>query len=248
MSIHRPPSAESGRIRSGCVIAVAVVFVVIVVVSYGLYRYGVGLVEDEVRQDLAGNAVLLEHLGGIDELTIDLVASVELESDDEFAFRIRGPKGSGTLRAILVTGEDGLEHVVRGVLVLENGASHELFTDTDLDTPSGLMRHGFDLIEQEVRQDLAGNAVLLEHLGGVEELALEFAKSEALAGENDFAFRVRGPKGGGLVNATVLTGEDGLEHVTRGTLTLDGGETHDLFPARAADADADAETDVPAKD
>lgn len=123
----RTADAESGKASAGCLIWVAVAIVVVAVASYGVVRFGIELIEDEVRRDLAGNPVLLEHLGEIQDLSLDFTASRELPGENDFAFEIRGAKASGVLRATVLTGDDELEHVTAGTITLANGDEYDLF-------------------------------------------------------------------------------------------------------------------------
>lgn len=242
--------------RSGCLIAVLVTVLVAVGGGYAVFQYGIGLIEGEVREDLAGNPVVREHLGEIRELELDYTESGALPGEEDFAFRVEGTRGSGMIRATVITGDDDLEHVTRGTLTLASGETFDLFPEvpgevpdevTD-EVPGGvtdeaheeLMRYGIQLIEEEVRDDLAEHPLIREHLGEIHELGLRLPASGLLPGEDDFEFEVRGAKASGVLRGTVITGDDDLEHMTRGTLTLTDGTVVDLFPA--------AETDEPSDD
>jgi len=230
--------------RSGCLIAVLVTVLVAVGGGYAVFQYGIGLIEEEVREDLAGNPVVREHLGEIRELELDYTESGALPGEEDFAFRVEGTRGSGMIRATVITGDDDLEHVTRGTLTLASGETLDLFPEvpggvTD-EAHEELMRYGIQLIEEEVRDDLAEHPLIREHLGEIHELGLRLPASGLLPGEDDFEFEVRGAKASGVLRGTVITGDDDLEHMTRGTLTLTDGTVVDLFPA--------AETDEPSDD
>jgi hypothetical protein len=93
-----------------------------------------------------------------------------------------------------------------------------------------LLRLGFGVFADEVESDLRSNPVIVEHIGRFEEFDLDLSASIATDGDEDFVFRVVGTKGSGLITATCVTNEDGVEEVVAGTVQLDSGESLDLFP------------------
>lgn len=126
---------ERGWISRGWMIGLGVAFLAIVGGGYAVYQYGIGMIEDEVRQDLAGNPVVLSHLGEIQELSLDYPETGALPGEEDFAFQVRGSRGAGILRATVVTGADGYEHVTRGTLTLENGETVDLFPGAEVGPP-----------------------------------------------------------------------------------------------------------------
>lgn len=95
----------------------------------------------------------------------------------------------------------------------------------------GLIRFGFAFMAEQVKTDLRGNAVIVEHLGRLDSLEVDFMGSVLAPGADDFVFRARGTKGTGVVRATCVTVDADTEKVTAGTLQLESGEMVDLFPA-----------------
>lgn len=93
-----------------------------------------------------------------------------------------------------------------------------------------VMRFGFGVFADEVEADLRSNPVVREHLGRIEQFELDLSASIAAEGEEDFVFRVSGTRGSGLIVATCVTNESGVEEVVSGTIQLESGETVDLFP------------------
>jgi hypothetical protein len=93
-----------------------------------------------------------------------------------------------------------------------------------------LMKLGLGVFADEVESELRSNPVIIEHVGRIEEFELDLSASVAESGGEDFVFKVTGTKGSGLVTATCLTNEDGIEEVVAGTIQLESGETLDLFP------------------
>jgi hypothetical protein len=93
-----------------------------------------------------------------------------------------------------------------------------------------LMKLGLGVFADEVESELRANPVIIEHVGRIEEFELDLSASIAESGGEDFVFKVSGTKGSGLVTATCVTNEDGIEEVVSGTIQLESGETIDLFP------------------
>jgi hypothetical protein len=93
-----------------------------------------------------------------------------------------------------------------------------------------LMKLGLGVFADEVESELRTNPVIIEHVGRIEEFELDLSASVAEAGGEDFVFKVSGTKGSGLVTATCVTNEEGIEEVVAGTIQLESGETLDLFP------------------
>ena len=91
-------------------------------------------------------------------------------------------------------------------------------------------RFGFNVFASEVEAALRDNPVIIEHLGRIEEFEFDFSASITTEGDDDFVFRARGTRGAGLITATCVTNDDGVEEVIAGTIQLDSGETLDLFP------------------
>ena len=94
----------------------------------------------------------------------------------------------------------------------------------------GLMRFGLGVFADEVENDLRSNPVIIEHIGRFEEFDLDLGASIASEGNEDFVFRVSGTKGSGLITATCVTNDAGIEEAVAGTIQLESGETLDLFP------------------
>jgi hypothetical protein len=93
-----------------------------------------------------------------------------------------------------------------------------------------LTRFGLGVFADEVENELRTNPVITEHIGRIEEFDLDLGASIAAEGDEDFVFHVSGTKGSGLVTATCVTNDSGVEEVVAGTVQLESGETLDLFP------------------
>jgi hypothetical protein len=94
----------------------------------------------------------------------------------------------------------------------------------------GMVKFGLEVFADAVEADLRNNPVIIEHIGRIEEFEVDLKTSLSTEGPDDFVFRATGTKGSGLINATCVTNDDGVEEVVAGTIQLDSGETLDLFP------------------
>ena len=114
---------------SGC--AIIAVFATIFG-GWAMVRFGLNVFSSEVEADLRDNPVIVEHLGRIEELEVDLTASMTTEGDDDFVFRARGTKGAGLISATCVTNDDGVEEVIAGTIQLDSGETLDLFPDEEV--------------------------------------------------------------------------------------------------------------------
>lgn len=83
--------------------------------------FGLNVVAQEVADELRDHPVIQEQLGGIEDIDVDLAASAAKDDNEEFVFKVRGPKGSGTLTARTITDINGNEQVERASLRTANG-------------------------------------------------------------------------------------------------------------------------------
>ncbi|MHC4974420.1 MAG: Coa1/Tim21 domain-containing protein [Planctomycetota bacterium] len=126
---RRPAS----RGRASTVILIVVGAVVVVVVGFGfLAWWGLDLVSEQVKADLQDNPVILEHIGRIESIDIDLMASGAARGDDTLVFDLKGTKGEGVLNAEVVTVDGEHEEVRSGTLRLPSGEKVDLFPESDV--------------------------------------------------------------------------------------------------------------------
>jgi hypothetical protein len=85
------------------------------------FRFGMNVMTEEVRTELDGNDVIREHIGTIQNMSMDYTKSAAVEGDDVFVFRIEGDKGSGYVTVESVTNAAGTEEVAGGSLKLDSG-------------------------------------------------------------------------------------------------------------------------------
>ena len=98
---------------------------------------GLGVIEQEVLDDLAGNPVLNEVLGGLTDAEIDATASAIEDGGDTFVFTLTGPDGSGRAVLDLADRPGGGTEVVSGTLRLPDGTTYDLFLPPDPIPPPG---------------------------------------------------------------------------------------------------------------
>ncbi|GJM22816.1 MAG: hypothetical protein DHS20C15_27310 [Planctomycetota bacterium] len=72
------------------------------------------------------NPVVLEHLGGVQAVELDFMATVNAETRETRVLRVFGPKGKGEVVAEFSTTGDKIDGLVSGRLILESGAEHDL--------------------------------------------------------------------------------------------------------------------------
>ena len=91
-----PPKSSS----AGLWIALAVAGVVLLVCGGGcgaLVVVGLNVAEEEIAVQLRDNPKLRDHVGEIESLDMDIIASGAEDDDDVFVYRVKGNKGSGKL-------------------------------------------------------------------------------------------------------------------------------------------------------
>jgi hypothetical protein len=86
--------------------------------------------------------------------------------------------------------------------------------------------------EEWARRDIQDNPVILEHIGSINEIEIDFAASDKDAGADVFVYRLEGSRGPGILTAETITVDEYTERVTWGILRLESGETYELFPGQ----------------
>lgn len=97
----------------------------------GLVYFGLNMMSAEVETELRDNARLREHIGEIQELTMDFTRSLASDDDDVFVYNVRGTKGSGKLTVHHITGNDGNEIVLAASLRLSDGRTIDLLEEEE---------------------------------------------------------------------------------------------------------------------
>jgi hypothetical protein len=94
-----------------------------------------------------------------------------------------------------------------------------------------LVKLAFDVMAAEVENQLRDNERLREHIGEIEEIKTDWAKSFAEDDEDVFVYRVKGSQGSGELTVELATDEMGEQEVTWARLRLPSGTEVDLIPA-----------------
>lgn len=91
-----PPKSSS----TGLWIALAISGVLLIVCGggcVGLVMFGLNISEEEIKAQLQDNPKIREHIGEIESIDMDIVASGAEDDSDVFVYRIKGDKGSGRI-------------------------------------------------------------------------------------------------------------------------------------------------------
>lgn len=91
-----------------------------------LALFGMDVVAEQVADELRDNPIVQQELGGIEEISIDYSASMAREDDDEYVYKVEGPKGKGTLIAKSISNDDGGEDVESASLRTSDGRTLQL--------------------------------------------------------------------------------------------------------------------------
>ncbi|MHC4816924.1 MAG: Coa1/Tim21 domain-containing protein [Planctomycetota bacterium] len=131
MQIRTRTAVSSGRAATVILIVIGAV-VVIAVGLYFLVGWGLDMVSEQVKADIQDNPVILEHIGRIESIEFDFMASGAASGDDTLVFNLKGTKGEGVLTAEVITVDDEHEEVRSGTLRLASGEKVDLFPEPDL--------------------------------------------------------------------------------------------------------------------
>ena len=102
-------------------------FILLILVGIGgLGFWGLDLFTAQAKDALNKNSVILQHVGEINEIEIDVTATGEAEGQDVFVFRVAGSRGSGVVTAEFVTIDADSEEIRSGSLRLSSGETYEL--------------------------------------------------------------------------------------------------------------------------
>lgn len=101
--------------------------------GYFAYRFGTEVAGTVVRDAVAGDPAIQEHIGTIEEINLNLSATGNAGGGSRMVFDVRGDKGTGQLE---VTMDPGGQSVGSAVLVLPNGDRHDVQVGTPEQAPS----------------------------------------------------------------------------------------------------------------
>ena len=88
--------------------------------GFGFIFFGFNVLEAEMKDKLR------EHIGEIQSLDTDLMASMAAEGDDTFRYKVRGTKGAGELTVKQHTDDDGNEVIDEATLRLADGTKVQI--------------------------------------------------------------------------------------------------------------------------
>jgi hypothetical protein len=156
--VQGPPRRKSGG--KGCLIGCSIAGVLGLLVCCGggamMIPFGISILTSDYQQQLAGNPVIVEHIGEIESLEMSWSATFEeaQKSDGQgsaapIAFEVKGSKGSGTL-LIQQDQSGGGGGIKSATLVLPDGTRHPIdvsqspsaVDDLDFDELSDLIDSG----------------------------------------------------------------------------------------------------------
>jgi len=88
--------------------------------------FGMNIVTAEIADELRDNPKFREHIGELQEMNVDYIASAAKDDDETFVYDVKGDKGSGELTVKHVTDDDGSEQIVTATLRLSDGKQVEI--------------------------------------------------------------------------------------------------------------------------
>lgn len=255
--LGRPKSGEEGGSRSclmmGIIVGGVGGFVLVCGgCCIGSFYFRANSIADDVAADLQGNPVIVQNLGEIESLEADFGSLIP--TGEEYAFRVTGTTGSGSITARCVEDDEGVFHVLWGQLELGNGEVYDLFPDgrSDFAVASSADHERFwsdtfpqDVIDRLVKADLADHPAIVEHVGEIQRLASDVQMSMQEPGDI-WVFDISGEKGRGFLRANCVLVADNEIDVDSGVLMLDSGEIVQLFPETPMDPLPDEE-DAPSE-
>jgi hypothetical protein len=91
-----------------------------------LIWFGAYMTAQDVKQSLSNNSKLTQHIGTLQDLEIQVFASLTQGDSDTNTFNVTGSKGSGVLTVTSITQSDGTEKVTKAVLTMPDGTTHDI--------------------------------------------------------------------------------------------------------------------------
>lgn len=127
-SWDRPPSKGGGSVARilGILVIVALIGMgACGACAYIALKWGSGVFEEQVESELRDDPVVLEHIGELESVSLDLRATGNEPELDVYVFDVQGTTGSGRLVLRLRT-DRGEPEILSGRLELEDGRAYEL--------------------------------------------------------------------------------------------------------------------------
>jgi hypothetical protein len=89
---------------------------------------------------------------------------------------------------------------------------------------------GLNVASAEVADELRDNPKFREHIGELQTIKMDLARSAAADDEETFIYNVQGSKGSGVVTIKETTHADGEEEIVNASLRLPTGKQVQLIP------------------
>ena len=87
----------------------------------GVVMFGLNLMSEDIKRELRDNPQFQQHIGEVEEFSLDFVASAADEADDVWVFHVKGSIGQGEVTLEAVTNDDGGEDILWAKLRLPSG-------------------------------------------------------------------------------------------------------------------------------
>ena len=107
----------AGVILLGCLAAGALVV------------WGSQVFTSRAREALDENPVIAQHIGEIDQIAIDYLATWSDKEIDCYVLEVKGSKGAGVVTAVFVTIDADTEQITSGTLRLSSGQLYDLLPE-----------------------------------------------------------------------------------------------------------------------
>jgi hypothetical protein len=88
--------------------------------------FGMNVVSAEIGDKVRDNPKFREHIGELQEISVDYTASAAKDDDDTFVYNVKGDKRSGVLTVKSITDDDFNEQIEEATLRLPNGTQVQI--------------------------------------------------------------------------------------------------------------------------
>lgn len=95
--------------------------------------FGLGVLESDIEMQLRDHPTISEHLGQIEDLSVNITKSSAIDDPDTFIYDIRGSQGTAELIITSISHWDGNEEIVEASLRLESGEVIEIELPAEAD-------------------------------------------------------------------------------------------------------------------
>jgi hypothetical protein len=92
----------------------------------GLVHFGLGVASEEVRNELEADPRFVDHVGQVQEFSVDYIGSISNEESDVWVYNVKGTKWSGRVTVKHETDANGDERIVWARFTLASGEKVEL--------------------------------------------------------------------------------------------------------------------------